>query len=374
MWSVLLGAVLAAVDAGVAWRSWDGARRIARIRATSGTVAGDVTVVVPARNEARNIAASVQSVLGQTGVAIQTGAVRLVVVDDDSTDDTAQLARAAGASEVVTLQGPPAGWAGKNYALARGAQGALSEWLAFLDADVRLGVGALAALLAFAEGEGLDLLSLGSSQSAPSVAWPLVTPVGLQLILSQAAPDGVGQRRALAVGHFILVRRAVYERVGGYAAIKGSTADDVDFATLVRDSGGRTQFAWGDGWVISTQLASWGELWGSWRKSFQAGTGGSAPAMLAGGLGFVAWGVAPLLLLLRSRHGAARRLALAALVLQAAGRRVLDRQMHVPPVYAPSTPLARVVLGGILLDAGARALQGQPSRWKGRSGPGAPHS
>lgn len=359
MWSTVLASVLALTEAAVAWRSWDGARRIARVPRAGAQPAGTVTVVVPARNEAANIAPCVQSVLIQNDVQVS-----LLVVDDASDDGTAQVAQVAGA-EVLRLSGPPPGWAGKNYALARGAAGATAEWLAFLDADTRLGAGALAALVAFAEAQKLDLLSLGASQSARSVAWPLVIPVGLQLILSQAAPDGVGQPKALAVGQFILVRRSVYERVGGHAAIKASRADDIDLATLVRDHGGRTQFAWGDDLLTSAQSASWSDLWASWRKSFHAGTGGSVPALLLGGLGFVAWGASPLLLL-TSRRRNARGLALLTLGLGAAGRRSLDRQMHVSPLYAPTLPLARMLLGGIMLDAGAKAAAGRPVHWKGR--------
>lgn len=331
-----------------------------------------VTLVVPARNEAANIVSCVESVMAQNGISW-----RAIVCDDASEDGTGDLALKTANGDprisVLRLEGPPPGWAGKVHAITRGAELAEladkgSEWILFMDADCRLAApSALSSVVSYAQDNQIDLVSLGSAQSAPSTAWPLITPIGLSLILDSAAPDGKGTRQALAVGHFILVRQSLYRKVGTYATLKSSRADDVDFATLIRDSGGgSTQFAWGTRLLSSRQHASWSELWQAWRKSFHAGTSGSIFAMLSGGLFFLAWGLAPLALI-ATRDRKLASLGAISWSAQLVSHRSCARGMGVSWIYSLAAPFAKTVLGGILIDAGLRASFTGGSEWKGRS-------
>ena len=278
---ILLGiaSLIDAVDIQSAIRTYLGASLIAHVPRSEVDVlpfdaSRTLTLIIPARNEAQNIRECVKSVTAQKGAEWTC-----IVVDDGSEDGTADGAVSAAGGDswvsILRLEGPPEGWAGKVHAMYRGAELSTAEWIAFMDADCRLGPGAISDLLSFAESRSLDLVSMGASQSAKSTAWPLVTPLGLSLILQSASPDGNGKNQALAVGHFILVRREKYLDCGTYAAVKSSRADDIEFSTLVRDHGGSTQFCWGGDLLSSSQLASWTDLWGSWRKSFQAGMNGS---------------------------------------------------------------------------------------------------
>ena len=374
MWSLIFGCLLVLLDSSTALRTHQRVRRVKQIPPISTSAKKTVALVIPARNEASNIVDCLHSVLEQPGIEL-----RVVVVNDASEDNTAELASATANGDqrvkVLTLNGPPPGWAGKVHAMARGASGVDTDWVVFMDADVRLGANALSSIIHFAQQERLDLVSLGASQTQRSFPWYLTMPVGFQLILEQASPDGQGGRLALAVGHFILVKRDTYERVGGYEVLKASTADDVDFATLVRDGGGRTQFAWGGTLVTSAQLADWDELWRSWRKSLHAGTKGSVPLLVAGGVFMLVWGLAPWALLLAAgTNGNLLGMALALLSwgLQALGRRAVDEPMGAGIGYAPLAPLARSTLGLIMLDAGQRALLGRGNQWKGRTAPHMP--
>lgn len=101
-----------------------------------------ISVIVPARNEERNLPALLYSLAAQPQPAAE-----VIVVDDQSRDQTAAIAAAAGA-KVVASPGPPAGWTGKNHACHLGAEAAAQPWLLFLDADTCLVPGALASALA----------------------------------------------------------------------------------------------------------------------------------------------------------------------------------------------------------------------------------
>ncbi|KAI9011836.1 putative glycosyl transferase [Hyaloraphidium curvatum] len=358
---------LVLLDASFAFLTRSRARRIARI--PRGTSDATLRIVVPARDEAANIADCVESALAQRV------ATRVVVVDDGSTDGTGGIAREAAAGDprlsVLRLEGPPEGWAGKAHALHCGSQDATEDWLLFLDADCRLGDGAAEAAVALALREGVDMVSMGASLSVPSIAWPTVTPVGLQLILGSYEPDPpAGSDKALAVGHFILVRRAAYEAAGTYAAIRSTRADDVDLASLVCRSGSRTRFAWGGDHLRSAQQATWGELWASWRKSLHAGTQGSAGQLLSGGAFFLAWGAGPFACVamgLRGKDAVLAGLGAASLAIQVWGKAACDAGMRLPWYWCFAAPVARIALGGMMVDAGLRALAGSASTWKGRS-------
>lgn len=332
---------------------------------------GRVRVVLPARNEAENLGAALDGLLAQ-----DPPPERIVVVNDASEDDTGRIAEAYAAAhpgvEALHTGGPPPGWAGKVHAMTLGARGATGEWLAFVDADVRHGRGALAAMVGLAEREGLDLVSCAASPSRRSRPWDLVMPVGLQLLLSVASPDGRGPGRALAVGHFVLVKRSTYLRVGGYAAISGSLTDDVDFGTLVRDRGGRTRMVWSDGRLTSPQLTTWRTLWRSWRKSLAGVRDASEVSLLLAGTLLLAWAAAPPLLglaFLEAGHLGGMALAALAWGAQCAARAGIDRRLGVPLSYTASGGMGALVFAGILLDASWRAASGRGSPWKGRTAP-----
>lgn len=330
-----------------------------------------MSAVVTARDEADHLEATMDGLLAQ-----EPPLHRIVIVDDASRDGTGRIADRYAAQhasvEVLHLTDPPPGWAGKVRAMARGAQLAGGDWLLFTDADVRHDPGVVGAMRALAEERSLDVVSSAAVPTTPWLPWSLVTPVTFELILCVAAPDGAGRGRALAVGHFLLVDRSVYERIGGYEALPGTTVDDVDFATRARDHGARTAMVWSDGWLTSDQLRSWGALWRSWRKSLAGGTDLPGLALVVGGAMIAAAGALPWLLTVRfAVDGRALGLALAVLALaaQAAGRAPIDRRLGLPPAFALSAGLGWIPLGGILVDAVLREAFGRGPSWKGRTAP-----
>ena len=227
-----------------------------------------VSVIVPARNEEQNLEPLVRSLSEQESVC------EIIVVDDQSEDGTQAILERLGeeipALRTVRIEFLPQGWIGKNYALHVGAKGATGEWLLFTDADTRHRPGSLAAMLEQAKKENADLLSLSPGQEART--WweksviPLVYVEAAKLYPYEevSRPDS---EEAAANGQYILIRREVYERVGGHEAIKSEVLEDVALARRVKATGGRLTFLLGRPWVRTRMYQSFGAMWEGWSKN-----------------------------------------------------------------------------------------------------------
>ncbi|UYP21028.1 glycosyltransferase family 2 protein [Rhodococcus sp. Z13] len=242
---VVTGAGIAGYGAAVA-----AANRIALPRLTPGAVVDEpVTVVVPARDEAERIGAVVSDLAAQRGLA----RLRVLVLDDDSSDGTAEVARrAAGADERITVirrtDPPPPGWTGKAAACAaaidRAGAAAATGTVVFVDADVRLAPDALAAAVTLLRRADAGLVSPFPCQETGSVLERLVQPL---LFWSWFAllPVAVAHRArrpsmAVACGQFLVFDAAAYTAIGGHAAVAASPTEDLDLARALRRAGFHT--------------------------------------------------------------------------------------------------------------------------------------
>ncbi|HEX9986788.1 MAG TPA: glycosyltransferase family 2 protein [Thermoanaerobaculia bacterium] len=209
----------------------------------------NVSVIIPARDEERTIERTVRAMLAQTYEQLE-----VLVVNDRSTDATGEiLARiAAEDSRLVVVNGeePPEGWLGKPWALEQGSRRALGELLLFVDADVIYAPDAVLAAVAHLERSRVSMLSLFPNVELrgfwESLAMPqlAVTAFGfLPLWLSNRTTIpllGIGG------GPGNLVRRDVFDAIGGFAPLKGEVVDDVGFARLVRRHKYRTELVRAD--------------------------------------------------------------------------------------------------------------------------------
>ncbi len=200
-----------------------------------------VSVLVPARNEERGIVAAVESILSSTGVELE-----LLVLDDASVDRTAELVQATvlGDERVQLHSAPalPAGWNGKQHACATLARLARHDVLCFLDADVRLEPGALAALLRELSLGNADLLSGFPCEETGSWLEKLLIPQIHFVLLCfcplpflRAYPRLPGL--AAGCGQLMVVRRQAYEASGGHAAIRETMHDGLLLPKLLRAKG-----------------------------------------------------------------------------------------------------------------------------------------
>ncbi|WP_344445838.1 glycosyltransferase [Kitasatospora nipponensis] len=204
-----------------------------------------VAVVVPARDEAAVLPLSLPGLLAQR----YPGRCEVILVDDHSTDGTAEVARklATDGGLPLTVSTPPPlppGWTGKLWALRHGVELAGgAELLLLTDADIAHGPDLLAALVAGAEAERLDLVSQ-MARLRTETGWERLIVPAFVYFFAQLYPfrwsNRPGARTAASAGGCTLVRRAALERAGGIAAIRGAVIDDVSLARAVKGSGGRT--------------------------------------------------------------------------------------------------------------------------------------
>lgn len=226
----------------------------------------NLSIIVPARNEERQIERCVRSLL-----ATRMPSFEVIVVDDQSNDATPRILEgiAAGEPRLTVLEGAPlpAGWVGKPWALTQGARIARGEWLLFTDADTEHAPPAAASALQWAIDGGYDVVSLLPDQETVGVAERLFLPTILYAILLGIGPlDDINDPRkpevALFNGQYVLVSRWAYEGIGGHAAVRGEVAEDLELARLFkRDGRFRTLLIGGNGLVRTRMYRAFGEIW-----------------------------------------------------------------------------------------------------------------
>jgi hopene-associated glycosyltransferase HpnB len=224
--------------------------RISRFRLPNQSSSGKslVAVVVPARNEADVIGRAVSSLLRQDF----GGDTRLFVVDDNSTDGTANAARAAAGMlasaqslNIVHGEALPPGWTGKVWAMQQGWQAARQlnpDFVLLTDADIEHSPSSLSQLLTKAEDGGYDLVSVMVKLRCETLSERFLIPAFVYfffLLYPPAKISNADSRVAGAAGGCILIRREFLERIGGLESIRGEIIDDCALAAKTKSAGGR---------------------------------------------------------------------------------------------------------------------------------------
>lgn len=339
-----------------------------------------VSIIVPARDEERNIRRCVTSLLDQ-----DYDNSEVIVVDDGSTDGTADiladLARRHPRGQrlrVERVDELPVGWAGKPHALHLGIRAARGGWLLFTDADTWHAPGALRFAMQLADNEGADLLSLGSTQELPGFWNKVLMPMaymGISMLYPIKAVNDPDSPVALANGQYILIRRSVYNIVGGYARpdLRATLLDDRDLARVVKDNGFRLRLDDGRGLIHVWMYQDLREAWRGWRKNVYLGNRGGLSFFLLQLIGLPLVAIAPFVLLLTGWFMPARRerdeinlAAAAELASLLAYRGWLDRMVGVPWYYALTHPVAGAIFEGILAQSAWRVITHQGVDWRGR--------
>jgi len=227
-----------------------------------------VSAIIPARNEEGTIARAVRSVAEQPEVR------EIVVIDDQSSDGTGKILRQLAAEQPKLRAfeaGPlPAGWVGKNHAASLGAEKAACDWLLFTDADAVHLPGSTARALAEAKSCSADLISYSPGQEMHTWWERALIPFvfcRLSQLYSYAKINDPASPAAAANGQYLLIRREVYEQIGGHAAVHGEVLEDVALARLVKSAGFRLHFGPGDQICRVRMYASFKVMWEGWSKN-----------------------------------------------------------------------------------------------------------
>jgi len=235
-----------------------------------------VSVVVPARDEALRLAPCLAGLRRDRDIA------EVIVVDDRSSDATAEIARAAGARVVVGAE-LPAGWRGKAWALEQGLRAASGEIVVFLDADARPRSGLVAALAQVLE--DVDFVTAGPSFRCDSAGERLLHPAMAATIPYRTGPGDAldwqpAASRAIANGQCIAIRRERLLAAGGWARVKGHMTEDVAFARALRADGATMAFVDAADLLEVHMYESASETWDGWSRSLM-GPDVNSPVRLA---------------------------------------------------------------------------------------------
>ena len=368
MWVVIGGLSLAIWLALLLARG--GFWRFREVLERNGPAEGEhaaVAVVIPARDEAPVIERAVRSLLDSQ----RSGPLRVYVVDDHSSDGTAEAARGAGVM-VIRSQPLPEGWTGKLWAVAQGVDAALAgqpDFVLLTDADIVHAPGNLARLVARAQRDGVDMASVMVRLHCRTAAERLTIPAFVFFFFKLYPPAWIASARsgvAGAAGGCILIRPEALKRIGGMEAIRGELIDDCALAQRVKSSGGRIWLGLSRDTVSIRLYAGFGEV-----REMIARTAFTqlrhSGFLLAGTLlGMALIYLAPPLLLFapdwRARvAGGAAWLIMSAVYVPAL------RFYKQPVLMAPLLPLTAAFYSVATLESAVHYWRGSGGRWKGRS-------
>ena len=348
----------------------------------------DVVAVIPARNEAAMLPAVLPTLLGQD----YPGALSVILVDDCSTDGTAEVAAGLGPGQgeapgcpgrslrVVTGAPLPPGWAGKVWAMAQGlaAAGEGFGYVLFTDADIAWQAGALRALVAAAEQDDRDLVSQ-MALLRTATGWERVVVPAFVYFFAQLYPfprvNSPRSRTAAAAGGCMLVRREALERSGGLAPISAARIDDVALGQVIKRQRGRTWLGLSTAVVSVRPYPRLADLWHMVARSAYIQLRYS-PWLLAGtvaGLAFL-YVLPPSGAIIGLAAGATTAPAAAAAAAGLVGWALMSltylpllRLYRLSPLRAPGLPLIALLYAAMTVDSARRHYAGGGAEWKGRT-------
>jgi hopene-associated glycosyltransferase HpnB len=343
-----------------------------------------VAAVVPARNEAAVLPGTLPTLLAQD----YPGAFAVVLVDDDSSDGTPQVAAAldeTGRLRVVSGRPTPPGWAGKVWAMQQGVRAAGdAAYILFTDADIGYAPGVVAALVRAAEADDRAMVSQMALLRAETFWERLLVPAFVYFF-AQLYPfrrvNRPGGRTAAAAGGCMLVRRSALEAAGGLERIRGARIDDVALGRLLKHPPAPVRCWLG----LTTDVTSrrpYPRLSGLWDMIARSAYTQLrySPAALAGTLAGLLWlyalppaaALAGLGALAAGGGATAGWLAAAGLAgwaMMSVSYVPMLRLYRLSPWRAPGLPLIAVMYAGMTADSARRYHVGRGGEWKGRTIP-----
>jgi glycosyltransferase involved in cell wall biosynthesis len=224
-----------------------------------------VQVIIPARNEQDCLGRCLESLTSQQGISYQ-----ITVVDDNSTDQTRAIAESFAGVQVIGCAEPPPGVSGKNNALITAAKLAQAEWILFTDADTFHSPLSLATAVREAQDYHADLLSYSTEQETGSLAEMALMPLIFAALINEYPPDRVNRPndpKAAANGQYLLVRGAIYEKLGGHQAVATELLEDVALARLFKKAGCNIRLSYCGRLVRTRMYRNFRSMWEGWTKN-----------------------------------------------------------------------------------------------------------
>jgi hopene-associated glycosyltransferase HpnB len=343
-------------------------------RTNAPAPARSIVAVIPARDEADVIGGTIASLLAQD----YGGRLDIIVVDDHSGDGTAEVARAAAATAgaadrvtVVAAEPMPGGWTGKLWAVRQGTALAVKrapDYLLLTDADIFHAPDNLRGLVARAESEGYDLVSLMVRLHCRGFWERLMVPAFVFFFFKLYPPRWVADSTrgiAAAAGGCMLVRRHAFERIGGVDSIRHEIIDDCALARRVK-SVGKVWLGIADETRSVRPYGSWRPLWDMVARCAFAQLNYSTGILLSITVGMAVTYLAPPLLVLLSRETTAMVLGGAAWLAMTLSFLPTLRLYRCPALVAPLLPAIALFYTAATLASAVQFWRGRGGAWKGR--------
>jgi chlorobactene glucosyltransferase len=337
-----------------------------------------ISVIIPARNEARNIRRCIQALLRQTYPHYE-----LIVVDDRSSDETpyllARLAQADARLQIISGTELPESWAGKPHALVQGSKEAHGEWLCFMDADTFAHPDLLFSAYHQAIEQRADMFSILTRQELGTFWERAILPLvflGLSFGFPVERVNNPARPEAISNGQFILIRRRVYDQIGGHASVKDRIDEDKALAIVIKRAGFRLILADG-GEVASTRMyTSLPEMWEGWTKNIYLGLLDRLWLLLFGALlGLLVsillpiWLVGGLVWMASGAGWVTAVVVIEALILWGyllVKRLQACRAFGIRAWYAFTFPLGAIIFTAMMFASAYYVISGRGVSWKGR--------
>jgi len=341
-----------------------------------------ISVCVPARNEERNILACVEGILNQDYPIFE-----VIVLDDRSTDSTPEILRQLATQNVklhiINGSDLPQSWAGKPHALYQASAHAHGEWLCFIDADTFLFPETLSSCYSKAIETQADMFTIMTFQILGSFWEKTIMPLVLTALSAGFSPRKVNDPKtkdAIANGQFIMIKRSVYEAIGGHESVKDSIVEDKAISEQVKWNGFRLIVADGMKVAKTRMYTSLPEMWEGWTKNIYLGLRDQAGLLWLGAFGallaFLAsvflpiWPLLGINWYLNGGEWIALGVVIESLFLWVYliyTRAAVAVNLEIPPWYALTTPLGAGVFGAMMLTSAWNVVSRKGVTWKGRT-------
>lgn len=332
-----------------------------------------VSVCVPARNEERDLGACLDSLLKQDYPQFE-----VIAVDDNSTDSTADIIRnrEANHSNLVFLSGKtlPQDWFGKPYALHQASQSARGEYLLFTDADPVFRPFALTSAMHYMIKNELDVLTLMPGAVFGSFWERAIQPVVfgfIGLLTRFKKINSADHKNSMGIGAFILIKRQVYDRIGGHEGVKQKIVEDIELVKNAKRGGFKIAIADGKDIFSIRMYHSLQEIWQGWKKNLFIAMNKSVSRTLYYMVVIPCFMVTPYLVFIYNLWGRAHfvltGLSLLGLIMVLTAEAKLCQELRLNERNILLLPLGAIMMSMLMLHSMIQIQLKGHSRWRGRN-------
>lgn len=345
-------------------------KRTHQIKIQKPASAPSVTIIIPAKNEEKNIRACWESLKNQDYPNFE-----ILVVNDNSSDQTEAILKSLGA-HYINCPPAPQGWTGKNHALYYGSREIKSEWILFTDADTRHEPGSLSSAMARAQENKLQFLTLLPHCLTGSLIEDFLEPIAMAFLGLWFPMEKINDPASplyFANGQYLMIRRELYEKLGGHEGVRGEFLEDFALMKKTKEAAARAECAFGTAIYGTRMYDSFGTLWRGWRRIYLHAFRSSPVLLCRKAFGVLFFSILPFIFF--TALGFSGKFDFSKnplLILSSAGTLILILVtswqayglVRAKKIYSLFHPFAAIVILLILLDAAGMALGKKQTVWR----------